>query len=181
MNRILIVDDEAVIRSALRRLLEREGYATAEAGRLDEARRMCSGSSFDLVICDLRLPDGDGMELMPDCGDTPVLIMTSFASVRSAVDAMRQGAADYIAKPFDHDEMLMIVARLLKQHGLERENAHLRKDLAQVYPIEGMVGRSAPMAKVCETLARVAPTNTTVLIRGESGTGKELVARGLLA
>jgi len=181
MNRILIVDDEAVIRSALRRLLEREGYATAEAGRLDEARALCAQSSFDLVICDLRLPDGDGMELLPDCADTPVLIMTSFASVRSAVDAMRQGAADYIAKPFDHDEMLVIVARLLKQRVLERDNAHLRKDLAQVYPIEGMVGRSAAMAKVCETLARVAPTDTTVLIRGESGTGKELVARALHA
>ncbi|MDX5362773.1 MAG: sigma-54 dependent transcriptional regulator, partial [Pseudazoarcus pumilus] len=97
------------------------------------------------------------------------------------VEAMRQGAADYIAKPFDHDEMLVIVARLLKQRVLERDNAHLRKDLAQVYPIEGMVGRSSAMAKVCETLARVAPTDTTVLIRGESGTGKELVARALHA
>src|SRR5690606_564147 len=79
--------------------------------------------------------------------------------------------------PFDHDEMLMMVARVLRQRGLERENDHLRKDLAQIYPIEGMIGRSPAMAKVCATLAKVAPTDTTVLIRGESGTGKELVAR----
>ncbi|MBA4743073.1 MAG: sigma-54-dependent Fis family transcriptional regulator [Azoarcus sp.] len=181
MRHILIVDDEAVIRGALRRLLEREGYRCAEAADLGEARERCRDTRFDLIVCDLRLPDGEGIDLLAEAGETPVLIMTSYASVRSAVEAMRLGAADYIAKPFDHDEMLMIVARILRQHGLERENDHLRKDLAQIYPIEGMIGRSSAMAKVCTTLAKVAPTDTTVLIRGESGTGKELVARALHA
>jgi DNA-binding NtrC family response regulator len=179
MKHLLIVDDESVIRGALRRLLEREGYRCAEAADLAEARAQCAAQDFDLLICDLRLPDGEGVDLLGACPDTPVLIMTSYASVRSAVEAMRLGAADYIAKPFDHDEMLLIVARTLRQRGLERENAHLRKDLALVYPIEGMVGSSPVMAKVSAMLARVAPTDTTVLIRGESGTGKELVARAI--
>jgi DNA-binding NtrC family response regulator len=113
------------------------------------------------------------------CPDTPVLIMTSYASVRSAVEAMKQGAADYIAKPFDHDEMLLCVDRILKQRRLEQENARLREDLEAVYPVKGMVGHSSAMRAVCATVEKVAPTDTTVLIRGESGTGKELVARAL--
>jgi ActR/RegA family two-component response regulator len=178
---IHIVDDEPVIRHALHRLLEREGYRVAEATSLAEARSMCTGKPFDLAICDLRLPDGEGIDLAGACPDTPVLIMTSYASVRSAVEAMKTGAVDYIAKPFDHDEMLLIVARILKQRSLERENETLRSRPARVYPLEGMVGRNSAMAKVCDTVQKVAPTDTTVLIRGESGTGKELVARALHA
>lgn len=181
MNRILIVDDEDVIRRALRRLLEREGYRVAEATSLAEARQSCASQQSDLAICDLRLPDGEGIQLAAACPDTPVLIMTSFASVNSAVEAMKAGAVDYIAKPFDHEEMLLTIARILKQRRLERENQHLRRDLARVYPIDGMVGRSAGMNQVCETVKKVAPTDTTVLIRGESGTGKELVARAIHA
>ena len=181
MNRILIVDDEPVIRHALNRLLEREGYRVTEATSLSEAQELCASQPFELAICDLRLPDGEGIQLAASCTDTPVLIMTSYASVKSAVEAMKAGAVDYIAKPFDHDEMLLIVARLLKQHGLERENQHLRRDLARAYPLDGMVGRSPLMAKVCQTVQKVAPTDTTVLIRGESGTGKELVARAIHA
>ncbi len=181
MKRILVVDDESVIRHALQRLLEREGYRVAEATSLAEARSMCTTQPFELAICDLRLPDGEGIDLAAACPGTPVLIMTSYASVRSAVEAMKTGAVDYIAKPFDHDEMLLIVARILKQRGLERENETLRRDLAHVYPLGGMVGRSPVMAKVCDTVQKVAPTDTTVLIRGESGTGKELVARAIHA
>jgi DNA-binding NtrC family response regulator len=126
MRRIHIVEDEAVIRHALRRLLEREGYRVSESGSLGEARTLCQDQSQDLVISDLRLPDGEGTQLLEACGDTPVLIMTSYASVRSAVEAMKRGAVDYIAKPFDHDEMLLCVDRILKQHSLEQENARLR-------------------------------------------------------
>jgi DNA-binding NtrC family response regulator len=179
MRRIHIVEDEAVIRHALRRLLEREGYRVSESGSLGEARALCQDQSQDLVISDLRLPDGEGTQLLEACGDTPVLIMTSYASVRSAVEAMKRGAVDYIAKPFDHDELLLCVDRILKQHNLEQENARLRLDLEAVYPVQGMVGTSPAMRAVCATIEKVAPTDTTVLIRGESGTGKELVARAL--
>ncbi len=181
MNRILIVDDEPVIRHALHRLLARAGYRVTEATNLTEARDLCATQPFELAICDLRLPDGEGSALAAAGPGTPVLIMTSYASVSSAVEAMKAGAVDYIAKPFDHDEMLLIVARILKQHGLERENRNLRRDLERAYPLGGMVGRSALMARVCETVQKVAPTDMTVLIRGESGTGKELVARAIHA
>jgi DNA-binding NtrC family response regulator len=179
LNRILIVEDEAVIRRALGRLLEHEGYRVAEADSLSQAQVQCQQTCFDLVISDLRLPDGEGIAMVDHCPETPVLIMTSYASVRSAVEAMKHGAADYIAKPFDHDEMLLCVARILKQYQLERENAHLQSQIGQAYPVEGMVGESPAMQQICKTLEKVAPTDTTVLIRGESGTGKELVARAI--
>ncbi|MDD3517541.1 MAG: sigma-54 dependent transcriptional regulator [Chromatiales bacterium] len=179
MNRILIVEDESVIRRALKRLLEREGYLVTEAEGLERAQTHCGEAAFDLIISDLRLPDGEGTAFLDRCPDTPVLIMTSYASVRSAVDAMKRGAIDYIAKPFDHDEMLLLVARVLKQRRLERENAILKSDLGQAYPVDGMVGTSAAMKQVCAYIEKVAGTDATVLIRGESGTGKELVARAI--
>ena len=179
MNRILIVEDEEVIRDALVRLLEREGYVTVGAPTLERACEESAQRGFDLIISDLRLPDGEGTDLIACCQNVPVLIMTSYASVRSAVEAMKKGAVDYIAKPFDHDEMLLNVARLLKQRRLEVENARLRSDLSAAYPVHGMVGESPAMRRVFEVVERIAPTDATVLIRGESGTGKELVARAI--
>ncbi|SEQ40863.1 DNA-binding transcriptional response regulator, NtrC family, contains REC, AAA-type ATPase, and a Fis-type DNA-binding domains [Ectothiorhodospira magna] len=177
MNRILILEDEAVIRRALRRLLEHEGYRIDEAACIAQARQCCRDTPPDLLICDLRLPDGEGIEMLGHCGDAPVLIMTSYASVRSAVEAMKQGAADYIAKPFDHDEMLLCVARLLKQQQLTGEQAQSRPEPTGA--MTDMVGDSPAMQQICRTLEKVSPTDATVLIRGESGTGKELVARAI--
>ncbi len=115
MAHILIVEDETIIRSALRRLLERNQYQVSEAGSVQEASERYSIPGFDLVISDLRLPGAPGTELIGLAGATPVLIMTSYASLRSAVDSMKLGAIDYIAKPFDHDEMLQAVARILRE------------------------------------------------------------------
>ncbi len=179
MNRILIVEDETVIRQALHRLLERNGYEVAEAGSVAEAQETHDLSSFDLVIADLRLPGTPGTDIIALCEDTPVVIMTSYASVRSAVESMKQGAADYIAKPFDHDEMLLLVERLLQRNRLARQNVALKHDLERSYPVSGLVGDCPPMKEVFSRIAKVAPTDTTVLILGESGTGKELVARAL--
>jgi DNA-binding NtrC family response regulator len=179
MNRILVVEDEEVIRDALVRLLEREGHAAIGTATLEAACEHSARQGFDLIISDLRLPDGEGTDLIACCQGVPVLIMTSYASVRSAVDAMKKGAVDYIAKPFDHDEMLLNVARLLKQRRLEVENARLRSELGVVYPVDGMVGESPSMQRVFEIVERIAPTDATALIRGESGTGKELVARAI--
>ena len=123
MPHILIVEDETIIRSALRRLLERNQYQVSEAGSVQEARERYSIPSFDLVISDLRLPGAPGTELIALAGTTPVLIMTSYASLRSAVDSMKLGAIDYIAKPFDHDEMLQAVARILRERQQTRGNA----------------------------------------------------------
>ena len=113
MKKILVVEDETVIRTALRRLLERNDYHISEAGSVQEAETQHSLGDFDLVISDLRLPGAPGTDLIKKAGDVPVLIMTSYASLRSAVDSMRMGAVDYIAKPFDHGDMVNAVERII--------------------------------------------------------------------
>jgi DNA-binding NtrC family response regulator len=179
MQQILIIEDEAIIRSSLKRLLERNGYRVAETGSVPEAEDNFNLNNFDLIIADLRLPGPPGTEVLNLTEEVPVVIMTSYASVRSAVEAMKLGAADYIAKPFDHDEMLLTLERVLKQRSLERQNRALKSDLSRRYPVSGMIGNSPAMQEVFERIQRVAPTDTTVLILGESGTGKELVARAV--
>jgi DNA-binding NtrC family response regulator len=178
MSRILILEDEAVIRSALRRLLERHGYQVSEAASVPEAEQRYELGTFELVIADLRLPGPPGITIIPKCG-VPVLIMTSYASVESAVESMKMGAVDYIAKPFHHDELVLLVKRILKQRRLTRQNAALRSDLQRAYPVAGMVGSCPSMQEVFQRIGKVAPTDATVLILGESGTGKELVARAV--
>ncbi len=179
MISILIIEDESVIRNALKRLLEKSDYSVAEAESVEEAEALFQFQGFDLIISDLRLPGAAGTEVIAKAGTTPVLIMTSYASVPSAVDAMKQGAADYIAKPFDHDELLLLVKRTLDQSQQQRQQAVLKNELEQNYPVKGMVGNSPEMQTVCKLISKVAPTDATVLILGESGTGKELVARAL--
>jgi DNA-binding NtrC family response regulator len=179
VSRLLIVEDEVVIRQALRRLLERGGYDVAEAGSVAEAREGHDLAAFDIVIADLRLPGAPGTDIIALCAPVPVLIMTSYGSVKSAVESMKLGAADYIMKPFDHDEMLLVVRRLLDQHRLLRRAQALQADLDRAYPVGGMIGDCAAMHEVFERIRKVAPTDSTVLILGESGTGKELVARAV--
>lgn len=179
MSRILIVEDEEVIRGAVRRLLERHGYEVAEAGSVHEATAEHEVADFDLIIADLRLPGDPGTAIIGHAPDVPVLIMTSYASVRSAVESMQMGAVDYIAKPFDHDELLLVITRTLKQHQLARQNRVLKEELSKEYPVAGMIGRCPQMQEVFQRIRKVAPTDTTVLILGESGTGKELVARAV--
>ena len=179
MTRILVVEDETVIRSALRRLLERHGYEVMESASMEQARDLEDLPGTDLIIADLRLPGAPGTDAIHLLDDVPVLIMTSFASVRSAVESMKQGAVDYIAKPFSHDEMLMSVERILGENRIRRQNRALKLDIARAYPVAGMVGSSSAMQEVFARVDKVAPTDATVLIVGESGTGKELVARAL--
>ena len=191
MPHILIVEDETIIRSALRRLLERNQYQVSEAGSVQEAQERFSIPSFDLVVSDLRLPGAPGTELIKLAQGAPVLIMTSYASLRSAVDSMKMGAVDYIAKPFDHDEMLQAVARILRgrreatnqQAGRAGSGAGGGRGSDKPSPAAdgeiGIIGSCAPMQELYSKIRKVAPTDSTVLIQGESGTGKELVARAL--
>lgn len=187
MPHILIVEDETIIRSALRRLLERNQYQVSEAGSVQEAQERFSIPSFDLIVSDLRLPGAAGTELIKLSQGTPVLIMTSYASLRSAVDSMKMGAVDYIAKPFDHDEMLQAVARILQE---KRQAPSPTATSVPTQPDKpstetannadiGIIGSSDSMLKLFGKIRKVAPTDSTVLIQGESGTGKELVARAL--
>ncbi|MDY7116299.1 sigma-54 dependent transcriptional regulator [Halomonas sp. SSL-5] len=176
MSRILIVEDEAIIRSALRRLLERHDYRVDEAGSVADAMAL-DPQRFDLVISDLRLPGEPGTELIARAAPVPVLIMTSYASMRSAVDALKLGAVDYVAKPFDHDELLETVARVLHQQGsLGAEPPDVAAPDGQARP---MIGHCEAMQRVYARIRKTAPADVTVLIQGESGTGKELVARAL--
>lgn len=184
MSHILIVEDEGIIRSALRRLLERNGFQVTEAGSVAEARDKIALQSFDLIISDLRLPGEAGTELINPT--TPVLIMTSYASLRSAVDAMKQGAVDYIAKPFDHDEMLDAVNQILSQQKQPLSTSPLLDhtpldDPGTEHYLQGMLGESEAMQAVFRQIRKVAPFDSRVLILGESGTGKELVAKALHA
>ena len=179
MTRILVVEDEAVIRSALRRLLERHGYEVMESASMEQVPDLEDLPGTDLIIADLRLPGAPGTDAIHMLDGVPVLIMTSFASVRSAVESMKQGAVDYIAKPFSHDEMLLSVERILGENRIRRQNRALKLDIARAYPVAGMVGNSSAMQKVFARVDKVAPTDATVLVVGESGTGKELVARAL--
>ncbi len=184
MSHILVVEDETIIRQALRRLLQRHDYEVTDVDSLDAARQQ-SLDQFDLIISDLRLPGGNGTELISLAGRTPVLIMTSYASLRSAVDSMKLGAVDYIAKPFDHDELVDAVRRILADSKAADSKATQTTSPAtgqeQDYPVSGIIGSCEAMQLLFRKISKVAPTDATVLIQGESGTGKELVARALHA
>lgn len=185
MSHILIVEDEAIIRTSLRRLLERHQYKVSEAGSVAEAQTKYNMADFNLVITDLRLPGAPGTDMIELAQGIPVLIMTSYASLRSAVDSMKMGAVDYIAKPFDHDDMLKAVADIIEKGQVtsSKQTASSQasspsKTKASNKGVE-IIGNSLSMKKLFEKIEKVAPTNSTVLILGESGTGKELVARSL--
>jgi two-component system, NtrC family, response regulator HydG len=178
MSKILIVEDETIIRTALRKLLERNQYEVSEAPSVKEATTKFNLKDFDLIISDLRLPGALGTDLIKLAGETPVLIMTSYASLRSAVDSMRMGAVDYVAKPFDHDEMVNAVKRVIGK-AKAANKAAVPQGLTASKAIAGMIGTSDVMQDLYNRIHKVAPTAATVLILGETGTGKELVARAL--
>tara|TARA_R110002167_G_scaffold15727_4_gene62428 strand:+ start:2629 stop:4071 length:1443 start_codon:yes stop_codon:yes gene_type:complete len=191
MSHILIVEDEAVIRAALQKFLERNGYQVNSAESVDQALTLLEQQPFDLIISDLRLPGRPGTDLIEHANNTPVLIMTSYASMRSAVDAMKLGAVDYIAKPFNHDEMLLSIDAIIKQTKPTASVASVAtaSDTAlctqpitpETEPISCnyMIGKSPPMLALFARIRKVARTNATVLIQGESGTGKELAAHSI--
>jgi DNA-binding NtrC family response regulator len=182
--RILVVEDERAIQLALSGLLRRQGYEVDVAGSGDEAITAVRGSAFDLVLTDLALGRGaDGMDVLraakqlrPECA---VVMITAHGSEAIAVEAMKSGAEDYVPKPFDNDEIRLVVQRALDRTRLERENRLLREQIQRQYGFENLIGAGRPMQRVFETMQKVAETDLTVLIRGESGTGKELVAQAL--
>ena len=153
----------------------------SEAGSVQEAESNQELEEFDLIISDLRLPGAPGTDLIRKAGDVPVLIMTSYASLRSAVDSMRMGAVDYIAKPFDHGDMIAAVQRIIADHPAPRQAANKTGATSQPRPgqVAGMVGNCPAMQTLFEHIRKVAPTDSTVLVLGETGTGKEIVARSV--
>jgi DNA-binding NtrC family response regulator len=178
LNQVLVVEDEVIIRSALKRLLERHEYEVSEAGTVKESIENFDMDDFDLIISDLRLPGAPGTDLIK-ATNTPVLIMTSYSSIRSAIDSMKMGAVDYIAKPFEHNELIESVAKIMRDHPAGRLNRGSSIEESSEPPVHGMIGNCPQMLELFRRIRKVALTNSTVLINGESGTGKELVARAI--
>jgi DNA-binding NtrC family response regulator len=180
---LLIVDDEASLRDFLSIVFEQDKWTVTTAGTLEAARAAWQKSEPDVVLCDLMLPDGSGLELLREIkSQTPsiaVIMITAHTSTKSAVEALKAGAADYIAKPFDVDELKIIIRKAVERKELEDENLHLRTALEERFMFSNILGKSPKMQEIFSIIQRIARTTSTVLISGESGTGKELIARAI--
>jgi DNA-binding NtrC family response regulator len=182
-SKLLVVDDESKMRRVLQLFFEDSGYSVAQAENGEEALQTLDSVRPDLVICDMRMPRMNGMELLQrvkqKSPDLPVIIMTAYGEVKTAVEAMKLGAENYVTKPLDMEELRILVSRAMERSSLIKENLQLRAELDSRFDISNFVGQSEKMQQVFKLIDQVAQTNTTVLVTGESGTGKELVARAI--
>jgi two-component system response regulator HydG len=181
--RILVVDDEESHRIMLGAVLQEEGYEVVEAADGAEAVRAVERNPFDLVLLDVRMAAMDGIEALTEIRKispfVPVLMMTAFASVKTAVDALKAGAFEYLTKPLDIEELKILIEKALEHYHLQEENLALKERLGDRYDFSKIIGKSRKMRELFDLLAQVAPTAATVLLLGESGTGKELVANSI--
>jgi len=180
-QRILIAEDDRVQRDTIADILLKAGYAVATAASARAALDALDADPFDLLITDLRMPEMDGLDLLREARrrrpGLDVVLMTAHATIKTAITAMREGAADYLEKPFDRDELLLVAGRVLDQRGLREENQRLRQLVTETTALGNIIGEGQAMSTVFDIVRRAVPLHTTVLIQGESGTGKELVAR----
>lgn len=183
MKRILIVDDEASMREVLGIMLRKEGFEVLGAASRAEAASAFSQGAIHMVITDVKLPDGDGIEILRHVKaaspETVVIVMTAFGSTETAITALKLGAHDYLIKPFDIEELKIVVRKALERRDLEDENLRLKAELKTQHGLDKIIGISPPMLAIFEMVRSIAVTNSTVLITGESGTGKELVAKAI--
>jgi len=184
-NKIMIhlIDDEPIIHDVLGQLLQSEGYQVEVSTSGEEALSKLPHQKFDLTLLDLLMPGMDGLEVLREIKrlepEAVVIIITAYASVESALTAMKMGAYDYIQKPFKNDELLMTISRALEHRRLQLENIRLQDELKRKFSFDNIIGKSQPMQNVFELIKAAAPTRSTLLVQGESGTGKELVARAI--
>src|SRR5215472_5902011 len=182
-GKLLIVDDELSVRDSLAKWFAEEGYDVATAENANEALTRVAQQGFDVALVDIKMRGTDGIELQRRlheiCPEMLVIIMTGYASVETAIAALKNGAYDYVNKPLDPDEIAHLVGKALSHRHTEQENVRLRETVAEASRPDDMAGQSAAMQKVFDAIETVAPTDATVLVTGESGTGKELVARAV--
>ncbi|NNL56350.1 MAG: sigma-54-dependent Fis family transcriptional regulator, partial [Pseudomonadales bacterium] len=176
MNKVLIAEDDPLITKQIFRLLARMDIAPDHVRSLADARNQAQQTQYDLILSELELPDGPGTDLIRLAGNCPVLIMTSYTSLQTAVDSMRKGAIDYITKPINDSDLRQALERIFSERGAPAPPV---KHPEQIQAPAGMLGTSSPMLEVYRRISKSAPTRSTVLIRGETGTGKELVARAI--
>lgn len=180
---ILLIDDDDSLRRVMEFSLAEAGYAVHTAAGGEEGLRLFEKGSFDAVITDITMAGMSGMEVLKNVRRSdvhlPVIIITAYGTIESAVEAMKQGAFDYITKPFNRDELRLTLEKALRMQGLERENVELRARIRDKYSFDGIIGTSDKIRDVLDTAGRVAASDATVLITGESGTGKELLAKGI--
>jgi len=180
---LLVADDDQVARELLAEALGREGYRVRLAAGGEECLRLAAAEPFDMALVDLRMPDLDGLGVLKRLAtiqpDIPVVILTAFASIETAIEAVAAGASDYLSKPFRMEEIRIVVRRTLDARRLARENLQFQQELKARYGFDTLVGQSYQMVEIYKLIARVAGLETTILIQGETGTGKELVARAI--
>ncbi len=178
---ILVVDDEKIVRESLHDWFREDGYRVDAAQNANEALHLVSQNAYDVAFVDVKMPGTDGLTLQSRLAaarpELPVVIITAHASVESAVQALKGGAYDYIAKPFNPEELSLVVRRVIEHQNLRSENVRLKERLEAVSAPSPIIGASASMQKVLDLITSVANTDSTVVVKGESGTGKELVAR----
>ncbi|HEY3456688.1 MAG TPA: sigma-54 dependent transcriptional regulator [Bryobacteraceae bacterium] len=184
-RRILVIDDEADIRESLELLLTSENYAVDLAENAATGLRKFESGTHDLILLDLMMPDRSGMEVLAEIRqrdpETPIFMLTAYGSEEVAVRALKSGANDYFAKPWDNDKLLIEIDRMISKGRLERENTQLKRALKQRYAFPNIVGKSERMLRLLDQVAQVAPSRATILITGETGTGKELIAKAIHA
>jgi DNA-binding NtrC family response regulator len=182
-KRILIVEDESTMMRVLELQLLSAGFSVEKATSAEQAAPLVERGGFDLVLTDLKLPGMDGLSLLDRIrgmdASLPVIIMTAYGTVETAVKAMKAGASDYVLKPFSLDDLMLTIDKVLELHSLRAENRRLKDELGRRYQFDNIVGRSPGMQEVFAAVARVAPTRATVLLAGESGIGKDLIARAI--